>query len=131
MENKFDFQVKKISEDKKWKYRAVSQLVSDWDRLVSTIHEYGYNDCLSEYDNDIWVRQQIEELLTEQKLQDFMELVEFKAAVSEIDERLKTLFIPGIKRTDTNLWWEQGVLKNGTGYYLEDVTNLKITGSIK
>ena len=79
----------------------------------------GYRWDVSEYSNELAVREKLELLLTAERLQTFQELQELKARVCEIDNRFKSLLKPEVQLPNREHWWEQGVLKRAGEQYAE------------
>ena len=70
----------------------------------------GYQWDMSEYTNELGVRERLERLLTADQLQPYPELHEIKTRVHEIDARFRALLIPNIQLENREHWWERGVL---------------------
>jgi len=121
MENDFLSEVAKVFSKRKIRYNSLQELASGWQTLVNDLAADGYSDYLVEYDNDLSIRYQIEEVLSEKQLEVFPEFKAFQSHIEQIDNHLKDLFLPNVKRTEAAVWWCQGILKNGTGDYANDV----------
>jgi len=93
-----------------------AQLLTQWQQFVNWCEE-GYRWDVSEYRNELSVRDRLERLLTAERLQPFRELGELKARVDETDTRFKSLLIPGVKMPNHKQWWEQAVLKRAGEQY--------------
>ena len=95
-----------------------AQLLAQWEQLVDWCEE-GYHWDVSEYLNELSVREKLELLLTAERLQTFQELQELKARVGAIDGRFKSLLKPDVQLPNREHWWEQGVLKRAGEQYAE------------
>lgn len=95
-----------------------AQLLAQWEQFVGWCRD-GYRWDVSEYSNELRVRERLELLLTAERLQTFQELQELKAGVSEIDTHFKSLLKPDVQLPNRAHWWEQGVLKRAGEEYAE------------
>jgi hypothetical protein len=95
-----------------------AMLLRKWEQFIESCED-GYSWDVSEYNNEIRVRDQIESILGSDKLQRFEELSEFRHSVEALDKRLRTLFQTRVSLADRAGWWNQGVLKEA-GYYYAD-----------
>ena len=95
-----------------------AQLLAQWQQFVNWCDE-GYRWDVSEYWNELSVREKLEQLLTADRLQPFQELGELKTRVGETDIRFKSLLMPDVKLPNREQWWEQGVLKRAGEQYAE------------
>ena len=104
------------------KYSGPSEMVQQWDKIVTNLEESGYDDFLVEYDNDLAIRGHIEKILRSwEPVNDMRSAFEnFQIEIDRIDKRLKALFIDE-KRTHIDKWWLAGILKNGSGDYANDI----------
>jgi hypothetical protein len=87
-----------------------ADLVTQWQEFVNWCAE-GYQWDISEYNNEISVRNELEKMLSASKLQSYNELQQLKFVVSEIDNRFKDLLKEDISLKNKTNWWEQGILK--------------------
>src|SRR5258708_5123572 len=67
-----------------------AQLLTQWEQLVDWCKQ-GYRWDVSEYGNELSVREKLERLLTSEQLQPYRELQELRTRVSEIDAQFKAL----------------------------------------
>ena len=105
-----------------------AQLLAQWGQFVEWCQE-GYNWDVSEYMNELSVRERLERLLTAENLQPFPELRELKTRVSEIDARFKEILNPDVQLPNREYWWERGVLKRaGEQYakYFRDAHDIQV-----
>lgn len=105
-----------------------AQLLGKWDYFVSKCLE-GYQWDISEYDNELSVRKDIEEIITAKRLEHFPEIQDLKRRFFEIDKRLKKLFKADFELPNRDHWWEKGVLiKAGKPYatYIKKVYGIQI-----
>lgn len=79
-----------------------------------------YQGILAEYDNDIWIREVIEDTLTNELFKGYSEHENFIAEVARIDEKFKQITIE-INNIHSKYWWENRVLKKAGPLYAEDV----------
>ncbi len=93
-----------------------ASLVTQWREFVKWCED-GYQWDISEYNNEISVRDKLEQLLMSQKLQSFNELQQLKITVEEIDQDFKKLLKDDVKLINQNTWWKQGILKKAGGPY--------------
>src|SRR5271165_2920457 len=85
------------------KPRWPAELVTMWDAFV-TSGEEGYQWDFSEYMDEMSVRDQLEVLLTSDKLQGFSEQQELRQVVEKIDARLAALFQPTVELPGRTHW---------------------------
>lgn len=93
-----------------------SHLLTQWDEFVNSCAE-GYQWDVSEYNNEITVRNKLDHLLSSTKLQSFDELQQLRNRVKDIDNRFKCLLREDIKLEGEKPWWEKGVLKSAGSDY--------------
>src|SRR5438045_4866711 len=82
-----------------------AQLLTQWEQFVDWCKD-GYRWDVSEYSNELAVREKLELLLAAEPLQRFQELQELKARVSAIDARFKSLLKPDVQLPNREHWWE-------------------------
>jgi hypothetical protein len=107
-------------------------LIIRWSKFVDFCVVNGYDDFLVEFDNDIFIRRQVENMLNEEELHEYDEFAIFKKAIFDIDAKFKEILLPKVERSDGVYWWERGILKNGTGDYAQDMQlqyGIKITNA--
>lgn len=105
-----------------------AHLLDLWEYFVDECRE-GYRWDVSEYDNEISVRDTLERLLTARDLEPFPELSAIGERVDELDNRFRALLDPIACRTNRAHWWEQGILaRAGSAYasYIRDVYGIKV-----
>lgn len=101
-----------------------SALLDGWKSFVCQCEE-GYPFDISEYDNDIIVRGQIEFLLSIPQLQIFDELHDFAKKIYEVDDKFRAILLAGVVRPYTSSkWWERGVLSYAREDYVSDMKSL-------
>ena len=102
----------------------LSVLLSEWTSFVSQC-EQGYQFDISEYDNDVSIRDKIEEVINNEELYSPQDVQRFADAVHMLDEQLRALFIDNVYRPFTSgTWWEASILKFAGQEYSEDMLNL-------
>jgi hypothetical protein len=62
-----------------------------WGNFVRICTE-GYNDYIEEYDNDLFIRRVIEEILLNEKLKRYSQFSYFVNRIEQIDAQFKKLF---------------------------------------
>jgi hypothetical protein len=95
-----------------------AQLLAQWDQFVQWCEER-YSWDVSEYLNELSVREKLERVLTAEQLQPFPELRELRARVTDIDNRFKATLNPNVQLPNREQWWERGVLKRAGQQYAE------------
>jgi hypothetical protein len=111
----------KVEKHSNIKYNSLQGLATRYNEFVSACEIGGYGDWLVEFDNDIFARNLIEEIIRSGQLASFKEFNEWKQYIDEIDTRLKNLFVKDKERYERGTWWQKGILKNGYGYYQQDI----------
>lgn len=96
--------------------------VEAWENLV-TDFEDAYHQNTDEHQWDCECRQTLEKVMHAPELDPFPEQMHaLRERVYAADERLRRLFIPGVRIGPPGWpWWRRGVLRNGTGEYAEDM----------
>lgn len=105
-----------------------AQLLDKWAYFVNGCSE-GYQWDISEYDNELSVRKDIEEIIRTKRLKHFSEIRELKLQISDIDKRFKALLKANVELPNRDHWWEKGVLiKAGEPYatYIKKVYGIQI-----
>jgi hypothetical protein len=85
-------------------------LLRKWDSFVDSCLS-GYAWDISEYNNEIRVRDHIEVLLQAECLQQFPEIQAFRELVNPIDQQFKAVLQPDKTLPKQDSWWRKGVLK--------------------
>ena len=93
-----------------------AQMIEQWEQLMDWCKD-GYQWDVSEYLNELSVRDKLEHLLTAKRLQPYPELQELKSRVAEIDARFKPLLRSDVQLENHEHWWERGVLKRAGEQY--------------
>lgn len=88
---------------------SAALLVAKWEALVSECED-GYSWDVSEYWNELRVRDVLESLLEERSLQTFDGHAELRSVVAAIDERFRAIVRDDV-RIPGNTWWRQAVLR--------------------
>jgi hypothetical protein len=95
-------------------------LLDDWSSLVEDC-ECGYGWSGYELYNDSTARDYLERLLLESGLPDDV-LQPIREAVSEVDQRYRSLLQPHVEWTKKSpYWWKRGVLKRAGRRYVESL----------
>lgn len=98
--------------------RSPASLVDDWEAFVASCRE-GYGWPIEEYDNEIGVRDRIQELLDASTLHPRL-----AGRIAALDADFRALLQPGPAiRPGFASWWRRGILASAGGPYVEDVHN--------
>jgi len=100
--------------------KDIPDLIACWSEFVEECEE-GYSWDISEYNNEIRVRNDLEKLLTNAELLRFQEHQFFVNAVLEIDIRFRKLLHNHYQLLNKDGWWARGVLKAAGKEYVEYV----------
>lgn len=95
-----------------------SDLVRIWEGFVEEC-EKGYQWDVSEYNNEIRVRDDLDLLLRAPSLQKCSELAELRSVVDPIDGRFRALLQDGVRPYDDETWYRAGVLRYAGQAYAE------------
>lgn len=106
-------------------------IVGAWEQLVEMV-EAGYQDNVYEYDNDLAIRDLIEELLQLPALAGFPEFGWFSESVAALDNRMRSGLSAEPIRLPDHRWWRShlpvkagaelaGDLKGAYGYQVPEV----------
>ena len=95
-----------------------AELVSKWESFVEEC-EAGYSWDVSEYDNEIRARRQLDRLLEMESLKVFPALAELSEAVRTIDERFRALLQENVERPKKRFWYDRGVLRKAGFQYAQ------------
>ncbi len=116
-----DEYVDSVLERLDYKRFSLSVLASKWTFFVDQCAE-GYDWNIYEFDNELSVRDSIEEILNDPVFKQFYEFGGFVREVHDADERYRDLLQPNVKRTSfSESWWHTGVLKSAGDEYCSDV----------
>jgi hypothetical protein len=95
-------------------------LMEEWSDLVDSC-ESGYGMSEYDFDFDAQSRDYIERLLTESHVPE-EQLSPIRAAVQDIDARLRVLLQQGVERkTRSSYWWRRGVLARAGSEYVDSL----------
>ena len=103
-------------------------LLAQWEQFV-TWCEDGYQWDVSEYNNELQVREKLETILSAGRLRTYPEIDVLKTEVSKIDERFRTLLNRDAVLESRANWWEKGILKRaGRAYasYFRDAYDIGV-----
>lgn len=111
--------------------RTPTGIVGAWEQLVEIV-EAGYEDNVYEYDNDLAIRDLIEELLHLPVLAAFPEFGWFNDSVAALDERMRSGLSAEPVRLPGGRWWRSHLpvragaeladdLKRAYGYQVPEV----------
>ncbi len=98
--------------------RDLPDLITCWSAFVEECEE-GYSWDVSEYNNEIRVRNELEQLLTNSELIQFQEHKLFEDAVQEIDNRFRRLLHTNYQMSEKQEWWMRGVLSAAGEEYVK------------
>lgn len=114
--NNYAFAARKVLTECGAATDSPAALVEGWDSFVKEC-EAGYSWDISEYDNEIRVRRDLERLLKAESLQEFPAIEELSTTVARIDERFRCLLQADVERPKRHYWFDRGILKQaGTEY---------------
>ncbi len=102
--------------------RDLPELITCWLGFVEDCEE-GYSWDVSEYNNEIHVRNELEEILTNPELMTFQEHSSFISTVQDIDRRFKRLLHNHYHLSNNKEWWNRGVLSAAGEEYVEYFKN--------
>jgi hypothetical protein len=102
-----------------------NDLVKRWESILKEIIE-GYNYVEPELDHDLFIRDVIEKLITDNELDKYSEHQIFKTQIFSVDEKIKELVFPNPKHEgkENINWWQIIILKKGGPVYAEDIKTL-------
>lgn len=115
---------RKLLDRQNWDKNLDPTTLLDWWLSMIATCEEGYFHNIYEYTNDLHVRSRIEVVLTDPRLQHAPRFDNFAAQVAQLDERFRSLLMPGVTIPGGEHWWEQGVLKQAGVEYANDVKTL-------
>lgn len=106
-------------------------IVGAWEQLVEMV-EAGYEDNVYEYDNDLAIRDLIEELVQLPALAEFPEFGWFRESVAALDDRMRSGLSAEPIRLPGHRWWRSHLpvkagaeladdLKRAYGYQVPEV----------
>ena len=114
-------QVEALLEQKGYKNQSPATLINNWILVVDDI-ESGYSFCLSEYDDDLGVRETVEIILSSDLLEEFAEREEFRQVVEPVDNRFRSLLRPDVQRpVFSPYWWIRGIPFNTGDEFNQDM----------
>jgi hypothetical protein len=103
---------------------SLIQMEEAWVALVDECEE-GYNWCISEFNNDISVRDRIELVLSREDLLRIPAVEHLRAVVGSVDGRFRALLRNDVNNKNGDApWWRRGVLKYAGEEYAQDVRSL-------
>jgi hypothetical protein len=86
-------------------------LLDAWLHFIGQVKS-GYTMCISEYDNDLSVRDAIDAVIRDEGLRHFDDYAAFANRVAELDIHFKSLLSThAVRPGDT--WWRRGVPTHG------------------
>jgi hypothetical protein len=88
--------------------RSGSELILAWSQFVEQCTD-GYRWDISEYRNEIRVREDIENLLREESLASCREHADFRLNVSLIDQNFREIALADCEFPGTTCWWSKVV----------------------
>lgn len=97
-------------------------MVNDWQEFVD-ICGGGYMESVMDYDYDLRIRDDIEQVLKDNNLYKHEGFSLFRSEIEAIDISFKELLHSEFKRNATT-WWQQGILKYGGEEYVSSVSDL-------
>lgn len=83
--------------------RSPYNLIEIWEDLVNQVLNDEYTDCPQELDNELYVREQINKILTDTSLHDNFLLSQFKQRLIPIDKKAKSSLGEKVKWADKDL----------------------------
>lgn len=86
--------------------RTGATLIHSWEALIEECTD-GYSWDISEYRNELRVRNEIETLVSSEHLRQYEDHDQFVEAVRALDERFKALGHPTWRFPDASTWWER------------------------
>lgn len=93
-------------------------LLSAWEAFIQECKS-GYNWDVSEYRNELAVRNRIEAILIDARAREFPEHDELAIRVAVLDKQFRDLLQPGTQSPYGDKWWERGVLAFAGDEYAE------------
>ena len=103
---------------------SVSEMVGAWEDLVEA-SQAGYGWDLSEFDDELAVRERLEAALSDAELARHPSWAAYRQAIERADATFRELLQPGVERgPPSGKWWERGVLRRAGKEYAEDVESL-------
>ena len=98
-----------------------SDLVEQWNEFVQQCVE-GYQYSLFEFDYEVSVRDEIQQIIDDGRLQEYEEFKDFVNKVDEIDNNFKSVVNDfKIPERDKLPWWKKGILKKAGDQYVQNV----------
>lgn len=120
----FHEDVEKILKENGWQgVLSPWELLDTWKQFVAECKS-GYEMSIYEYDNDLSVRDKIEEIISAKQVKGYQEYYDFSKKVDFIDNLFKKLLSPNVKRDNKYTWWQQGILVKAGEEYARDINDL-------
>ena len=94
-------------------------LLKSWKAMIE-ICKKGYQDNISEYDNDLSIREAIELVLSSERSKEYPEFTEFLEKVNRLDEEFSEFLQTDITRSEYANWWLQRAPKYGCAELADD-----------
>lgn len=108
---------------------SIPLLLDQWSGLIEACKE-GYDWDISEYHNELMVRDRLERILVAPELAAYSELAVVRQKVEDLDHAFRDLLQTGVVLGEgTDPWWQRGVLKMaGEPYarYLSQVHGIEV-----
>ncbi len=95
--------------------------VSIYGELIRDICSGGYAYSIFDLDNDLTIRDLIQDLMEDRELMEYSEHIFFCSEIGKLDECLKNAFIENYEREGSEKWWMKGILKQAGSEYSENV----------
>lgn len=86
--------------------RTGAKLIESWEAFIKECVD-GYSWDISEYRNELRVRNDIETLVSSEHLRQYEAHDQFVGAVRALDERFKALGHPTWRFPDASTWWQR------------------------
>ena len=96
--------------------RSPAALIEMWKQFVEEVEE-GYRWDVSEYLNEIRVRDALDSILADQRLAHFSQVREIERQVALVDDRFRGLLSGEHALPAEAKWWRRGVLKRAGENY--------------
>ena len=104
-------------------YKGPSSLLDGWDSIVRQCED-GYTFGLSEFSNDLWVRNFIDRLCADPRVIGDPVRIDFMTVLEDTDRRFRSMLAPEFQIGQSDMpWWQRGVLRYAEEEYVEDLRN--------
>jgi hypothetical protein len=101
-------------------YKSPNALIENWQETVESGKDYHFT--LFEWDDEISVRELIENILNNEQIKQLEYFyTDFNARVNKIDSEFRSITFDDFERPHCKNWWEKRILKGGEDEYKEHI----------